>query len=150
MEKGEKNIIGYEVKNLNNILTRTIAAGARRESNDELTAMHSWILGFLYKNKEKEIFQKDIEAEFSIGRSTVTNILQLMEKKNYIQREPVEQDARLKKITMTPKGIEMHMNTRKMLNNLEAQMAEGISEEDLKTFFAVLRKVKSNLEKERT
>ena len=32
------------------------------------------------------VFQRDIEREFSITRSTVTNILQLMERKGYIQR----------------------------------------------------------------
>lgn len=42
------------------------------------------------------IFQKDLETEFCIGRSTVTNILNLMEKKGFVRRESVSYDARLK------------------------------------------------------
>ena len=37
------------------------------------------------------MFQRDIEREFSITRSTVTNILQLMERKGYIERRSVPQ-----------------------------------------------------------
>ena len=70
---------------------------ARERGVDELTAMHGWILGYLCRNEHKDIFQKDIEAEFKICRSTVTNILKLMEKKGYIKRESVPYDARLKK-----------------------------------------------------
>ena len=42
-------------------------------------------------------FQKDIEQRFAVGRSTVTNLIQLMEKKGFVKRESVKQDARLKK-----------------------------------------------------
>lgn len=146
MGKNREDVIGYEIKNLNNVITRSIAAGARSRSNDELTAMHCWILGYLYNSRGRDVFQKDVEAEFSIGRSTVTNILQLMEKKDYIQRESVGSDARLKKIVMTPKGIKMHLDTGEMLDELEEKMAEGISAEHLRIFFQVIRKVRNNLE----
>ncbi len=38
-------------------------------------------------NEGKEIFQKDIEAEFNIRRSTATGILKLMEKNGFINRQ---------------------------------------------------------------
>ena len=43
--------------------------------------MHGWIIGYLYRHRDTPVFQRDIEREFSITRSTVTNILQLMERK---------------------------------------------------------------------
>ena len=79
------------------MMSRNLMAAARERGVDELTAMHGWILGYLCRNEHKDIFQKDIEAEFKICRSTVTNILKLMEKKGYIKRESVPYDARLKK-----------------------------------------------------
>ena len=78
------------------MMSRNLMAAARERGVDELTAMHGWILGYLCRNEDKDIFQKDIEAEFKICRSTVTNILKLMEKKGYIRRESVPYDARLK------------------------------------------------------
>ena len=50
------------------------------------------------------IIRKDIEEEFQIRKSTVTGILQLMEKNGFIYRESVEKDARLKRIVPTKKA----------------------------------------------
>ena len=77
----KKRKIGHELRTLDNILSRNLMAAARERGVDELTAMHGWILGYLCRNEHKDIFQKDIEAEFKICRSTVTNILKLMEKR---------------------------------------------------------------------
>ena len=111
-------------------------AAARERGVDELTAMHGWILGYLCRNEDKDIFQKDIEAEFKICRSTVTNILKLMEKKGYIRRESVPYDARLKKLVLTDTGRELHEKTKDMIDILK---------EDLDTFYRVIDQLKSNV-----
>ena len=52
------------------------------EHEDEITRKNGWIIGdYLASNRDKDIFQKDIEYNFSIRRSTVSGILQLMEKR---------------------------------------------------------------------
>jgi DNA-binding MarR family transcriptional regulator len=58
-----------------------------QNSEGQLTIMQNWIIGFLDMNEGKEIFQKDIEAEFNIRRSTATGILKLMEKNGFINRQ---------------------------------------------------------------
>lgn len=42
--------------------------------------MHTWIIGFLQDREDSNIdtFQKDIEEEFSINRSTTSEMLKLM------------------------------------------------------------------------
>ena len=117
----KKRKIGHELRTLDNILSRNLMAAARERGVDELTAMHGWILGYLCRNEHKDIFQKDIEAEFKICRSTVTNILKLMEKKGYIKRESVPYDARLKKLVLTDTGRELHEKTKDMIDMLEEQ-----------------------------
>ena len=97
--------IGMELKRLDNEIHSRMAVFRAETGADDLTMMQSWIIGFLYKKRDQEIFQKDIEAEFSIARSTATGILQLMEKKGYIQRENLPRDARLKRLTLTEKEI---------------------------------------------
>ena len=59
----------------------------------------------IFMNIIRSPFQKDIEQRFAVGRSTVTNLIQLMEKKGFVKRESVKQDARLKKVILTEKGI---------------------------------------------
>ena len=70
--------IGYEVKTLNNLIFRDLLSVSSRKGLDELTMMHGWIIGYLYHNRDQDIFQKNLEAEFCISRSTVTNILKLI------------------------------------------------------------------------
>lgn len=135
--------IGREVKRLDNEIHSMMLT-----SNEaELTMMHDWVIGYLYRNRDEEIFQKDVEAEFSIARSTATGILQLMEKKGYLYRESVERDARLKRIVLTSVGIELHEQHMERVRQTEQMMREGLSEEDIRTFFRVIRKMRENLEK---
>ncbi len=84
----KKRKIGHELRTLDNMMSRNLMAAARERGSSQLTAMHGWYLGYLCRNEDKDIFQKDIEAEFKICRWTVTNILKLMEKKGYIRRSP--------------------------------------------------------------
>lgn len=141
----QKRKIGHELRTLDNMMSRNLMAIARERGVDELTAMHGWILGYLCRNEGKDIFQKDIEAEFKIGRSTVTNILKLMEKKGYIKRESVPYDARLKKLVLTDTGRKLHAKTRSMIDDLEDRTVAGIPEDELETFYRVIDQIKSNI-----
>ena len=73
-----KEKMGKEIRSLDNMLMRNLFCQVKKFGLDEMTVMHGWIIGFLYNNRDRDIFQKDVETEFSIGRSTVTNILKLM------------------------------------------------------------------------
>lgn len=68
----------------------------KSEKKGMMPVMQGWIIGYLYDHKEEEIFQRDIEAEFYIARSTVTCLVKQMEQKGYIARVAVERDCRLK------------------------------------------------------
>lgn len=140
--------IGVEIRKLDHMLGRSIQAHVRAAGIDEVTIMHGWIIRYLYANQDKDVFQKDMEQYFSIGRSTVTNIIQLMEKKGFIVRESVEHDARLKKVTLTEKGIRNHEMIENMMESLDAGMMEGISDEELTVFYSVIEKLKHNLTKQ--
>ena len=116
---------------------------------DEITLMNGWIMRYLYENRKKDIFQKDIEKFFSIGRSTVTNIIQILEKKGYVRRESVEHDARLKKVILTEQGIESDEKIEAIIGCLNHRMIQGIEEEDLKVFQRVADQIRKNVEKEK-
>ena len=116
MRKREERI-GFEIRRLDHMLGRNLQARVKAAGLDEVTIMHGWIIRYLYANREKDIFQKDMEQHFSIGRSTVTNIIQLMEKKGFVARESVEHDARLKKVILTEKGIRSHEMIERLIEN---------------------------------
>ncbi len=112
------------------------------------TGHHGRIIGFIYENRDRDIFQRDIEKEFNIRRSTATNTLKLMEKNGLITRVSVESDARLKKIELTEKAYDFHHVICSCFKNLEKTLAEGISSAELEVFFSVLEKVNDNLKEE--
>ena len=76
--------IGFENKRLENEIHSRMTAYRAAMGGEELTMMQSWIIRFLYEHSEEDIYQRDIEAEFSIARSTATGILKLMEKSRQI------------------------------------------------------------------
>ena len=144
-----KDTLGFVIKTLDNLFFRNMFAyETSQRGMDEVTVMHGWILGFLYENDDSDIFQKDIETEFSIARSTVTSIVKLMEKKGYIQRESVPSDARLKKLVLTQRGRQIHEQHICHVDILEAQCKRGISQEEMQAFLSVAEKLRRNLEED--
>ena len=115
-------------------------------SSLHVTIMHGWIIGYLSHNSDHDIFQRDIEIRFSLRRSTVTGILQRMEKNELIRREAVSYDKRLKKIILTKKSIELHEQFSKTYDHLEVKLTEGIEQEELDAFFSIIEKMKYNVE----
>lgn len=145
-----KNQIGFEVRTLDHMIGRKIMNISLENGMDRLTVMHGWIIRYLYENQDRDIYQKDLETQFCITRSSVTNILQLMERKGYIQRIPVEWDARLKKIVLTEKAKMIQKQTDiDVHRRVEEQLAKGITEEELSLFLDIIRRIKKNLEEER-
>ena len=84
--------IGFQIRTLSHLVKRTVDQAAFDGVDDHPTGVQGWIIGYLYRNRDKEVFQRDIQEQFSIRRSTVTGILQLMEKNGLITRSSVEQD----------------------------------------------------------
>lgn len=144
MENGD--LIGHEVKTLSNLIKRHIDASAANSVRKDLTGMQTWIIRYIYERQNKEeVFQRDIEKQFQIRRSTATEILQLMEKHKLIERYPVEYDARLKKIVLTEQAEKVHLLIKQDIIETETRMRKDISKEDLNTFFRVIRKIQSNM-----
>lgn len=133
--------IGFQVRTLSHMIKHTVDEMAFSDMPGEVTGMQGWIMGYLYGNREKDIFQRDIQAQFSISRSTVTGILQQMEQKGLIYRESVEWDARLKKLSLTPKALEQHEKVMNGVREIEETLVHTLTEEERKTFLAICKKI---------
>ncbi len=141
----ENKHLGFEIRTLNNCVKRYVQSKKPAEL-DKSTGVHGWAIRYFYENREKDIFQRDFEERFSIRRSTATNMLKLMEKNGIITREKVPYDARLKKIVLTDRAIDIHKKATENINNIENTLRNGISEAELDTFYRVADKIKANLE----
>ena len=97
------------------------------------------------ESEKREVFQKDIEDEFDIRRSSVTQIIQLLERDGLIVRESVQRDARLKKLVLTEKAIEIQKVMNGKVRELEAEMQKDISPEEKELFLKILCKIRKNV-----
>lgn len=141
----EQRHLGFEIRTLNNCVKRFVQSKKPPEFQ-ESTGVHGWAIRYFYENRDKDVFQRDFEARFSIRRSTATNMLKLMEKNGLITRKSVSYDARLKKIVLTEKAIEIHKKATKNIEMIENTLKRGITEEELLSFYSVADKIKANLE----
>lgn len=138
--------IGFEIKAVNNLIRRKLDLTFSEGEFSELTGMQGPMIGYIHENnKVRDVFQKDIEKAFNIRRSTATVMLQTLEQKGYIVRQSVEQDARLKKILMTPKAEQYHMKIIEMIGKFNKELELGITAEEKEEFLRILDKVKDNL-----
>lgn len=114
--------------------------------DDELTAMQKHVLNYiLLETLHRELYQKDIEEEFQIRKSTATGILQLMEKNGFICRECTKQDARLKRIVPTKKAEALRPKILGHIRDTEKRLVEGVSEEEMQICRKVLVQMIRNL-----
>lgn len=142
---GSSRHIGPQVKSLANLIKRRFDRSIAGSMAENVTGMQGWILGYLVRNADRNLFQRDIEAEFRIRRSTVSGILNLMERNGLITREPVPEDGRLKKLVLTSKALCVHEEIVRCIRETESSLVKGLTEEELDTFFGVVEKIKKNL-----
>ena len=112
----------------------------------DLTILQKSILHFiLFETMQRDLYQKDLEKEFKVRRSTASENLRLLEKKGYLYRECAKEDARLKKIIPTEKAVCLRGQLLKSIERTEERIRQGIPEADLKVFFRVLKQISANL-----
>lgn len=138
--------VGRRIKIINNLMKRSMDKFFGQRP-DRATLMHTWILGFLQNRQDagKDTFQKDIEAEFSINRSTTSEMLKLMCKNGMISRVPVDYDARLKKIVLTEKSLKFNQELSRKMNELDKILIKDLSESEVETFLKLCDKLIDNL-----
>ena len=141
---GKEDSIGYRMRLIHNCIHKHMEA-KRRANEDDVTGMQRWILIYLKKQGEKEIYQKDIEQEFRVSRATASNMLQLMERKGLITRETASCDARRKKLMLTPEARKLLDRAEQDIYEMEARIQDGFSEEEKKKLLEYLDRIMKNI-----
>lgn len=131
---------------------RSLATKIRRKTEnidaimklDEVSGTNGFIIGYISRAKGP-VFQRDIEKEFGITRSTASKVISLMEKKGLIERKSVLHDARLKQIILTQKALDLNKNVVKELKAFEQKLFLGFTEDEKETFSSFLSRIEENL-----
>jgi len=138
--------LGFAIRTVSNLLKREIGHSKSGKYIANVTGTNGFIIGYLAEHNNEDIFQRDLEEKFSVRRSTMSNIICLMEEKGLLTRTPVRQDARLKKLTLTEKGWEIHSIMEDLIKQTEQKLVRGFTKEEKELLSNFLERMKRNLE----
>lgn len=110
----------------------------------DLTASQGHIMGFLAHRKDPPC-PRDVEEHFQLSHPTVSGILSRLEKKEFIQLIPDEQDRRCKRIHVLPKGRQCLENMHQVILSNENRLVEGFTEEEQAQFAQFLHRAIENM-----
>lgn len=141
---GAYNELSLELYALGNVMWRRLGEHMRKAELSDVTPMHATIIAYL--EEHGETFQRDLENEFQVNRSTITKIVQVMERKGYIRREEVPQDKRLKRLVLTEVGRGLYDRLRQCGEATNQDMMDALTVEERAALVAALQKIRKKLE----
>ncbi len=103
------------------------------------------IVGYILENKDKEIYQKDLEENLNLRRATISDLLQRMEKNGLVKREINQNDTRSKTVTLTKSAKEFFETGNKQMKLLEQKAIKNITSEELEIFSNIVNKMIKNI-----
>ena len=142
----DKKKIGAEIRVLANLIGRNLNDINFGDECYNLTGPQTLILAYLYRRQNDDVFQKDIEWEFNVRRSSATGVLKCLEANGFIRRESINRDARLKKIILTKKAYKHREVLERHIDELEKILVSGLSQQEIDDLIKILGKIKRNLE----
>lgn len=140
----------FQVKNLEKTILRKLEPDEfEKQELAELvqrpTPTQMQILGHIIANKDREVYQRDLEEKLNLRRATISDVLQRMEKNRLIKREVDSNDTRSKKITLTEKSKEFFLTATNRMKELEKVAIKNISDDELEIFGNVINKMIENM-----
>ncbi len=147
MSEKEKRL-GFELRELKNVMNRYTDGRRVSLGYGDISFAQGGIVHYLHRNSDHPVYQREIEKAFDLRRSTVTGLLQGLEKNGYIERVSVPDDGRLKQIVMTDKALNMEKDMQRMFDAGEKVFFRGFSRQEITQLFAALDRIKENIREE--
>ena len=122
---------------------QAIDRGVNELDVDYCSVKHGWLIGYFVRQKDP-IFQKDLEKVFHFPKSTLADMIQMLEKDGLIAKVPVDGDGRKKQIIVTEKGKQFNEITETQIMEVEDYITKDISIEEIESVIKVLEKMRDN------
>ena len=107
-------------------------------------SMDQWIvLGPIWENEG--LSHKEISEYCLKDKTSVTKIIDILEKKNLVVRVSDQLDHRVKRVVLSNKGKELFLQAIPIMELTRDQLREGITEQDIESLRSVLTKIYNNL-----
>ena len=118
--------LSRKLENLTNRLFRRIGT----------TASQGKVMMYLHLvSGTHDVFQRELEYALGIRASSINGLLYLLERDGFIRKELVAEDARKRKIALTPRGKEVLQELLQVRQKLIHELVETMSQPELQAFF---------------
>lgn len=104
------------------------------------------VLSHAARCRKDGVLQRDLEKVLGTRRSSVTSLLQNMEKNGLIRRLESASDARQKRIFLTPAGAACDEELRRYIESLDDEMMAGFDDHEKELLKDFLARMAQNLE----
>ena len=138
---------GYTVEDVLRTAFDDLKAMEQEMEEFKLSSIQSRILGFLWykRNHHEKAFQKELESEFKIRRSSVTSVIQGLEKHGLVERRSVSTDARQKELVLTEEGVRVQRQVIERFEEMEQRVNGWLSPEERKWWLRCVNKIETGL-----
>ena len=106
------------------------------------------IMGYLERHDSST--QKEIADFLHVSPSCIAVSVKRMIKSGLVSRAEDGEDRRTRHLTLTPRGREIAVSMRVILESVDKMMFEGFSEEDMENFSSYLMRIQENLSTDET
>lgn len=89
----------------------------------------------------EKVCQRDVERELNLRASSVSTLLAGLTSCGYVTRAFAEGDARTKFIELTPKGEQLCLKNRELMDKCDAIIQDALTEEEQVQFKELLIKI---------
>lgn len=139
-----------DISMVHNLMKQIVDGGGLiEEVKEKINPTEGLVIIFINSHEEDPVYQKDIEKVLMVRRSTVTELLNKMERKGLIERQSVAIDKRLKRVVLTEKSKHLQKYIHAQLTDMENKVRSGLNDHEVVILHGLLRKVRDNLKIER-
>tara|TARA_X000001036_G_scaffold279428_1_gene259543 strand:+ start:3618 stop:4067 length:450 start_codon:yes stop_codon:yes gene_type:complete len=134
--------LGMLIAQVHRLSTKKFVQNSHNSGID--ISMDQWlVLGPIWENEG--ISQKEISEYCLKDKTSVTKIIDTLEKKNLVVRVPDQLDHRIKRVVLSNKGKKLFLEVIPVMELTRNQLREGITEKEVQLLRSVLSKIYKNL-----
>ncbi len=134
----KKDLLTYQIQYLSRILRRN----ADKETlTYGLTVEQGRTILYLYWHKNEVIHLTDLQKEFKLRKSSLTSLINNLEKNGYVVRIVEDSDQRQKRLKLTNLGMEKVQKLLKIFDDEESTVRNSLTNEEANELNRLLSKI---------
>lgn len=141
----EKSLL-FSIKDLEiEIKKKLFKEESKNNDSYHLSGTQHRIMKYLLDHKGEEVYQNVLEKELNLTRSTISGVLQTMEKHKIIERTKSKLDTRTNIISLSNKSEERYLEGKNKLIKLEKKARKNLTQSEVNDFLTIINKIKESI-----